>query len=146
MTSLNFVCKRFDELTGKELYELLKARSAIFVVEQNCPYLDMDDVDYESIHMFYEEEGKVLAYCRTFVAECGVVKIGRVLSAEHGKGLGGRILKTAIEQVKKIYNPQKISIGAQCYAKGYYEREGFKQCSEQYLEDGIPHIMMELIL
>ena len=98
---MNFVCKRFDELTGKELYELLKARSAIFVVEQNCPYLDMDDVDYESIHMFYEEEGKVLAYCRTFVAECGGVKIGRVLSAEHGKGLEGCKLK---KNYISIYN------------------------------------------
>ena len=146
MTDLNFVCKYFDELSVKELYELLKARSAIFVVEQNCPYLDMDDKDYQSLHMFYEEEGKVLACCRAFVVSEGVVKIGRVLSVEHGKGLGGKILKSAIEQVKNIYNPKKITIGAQCYAKGYYEREGFKQCSKEYLEDGIPHINMELIL
>ncbi|MGN0813901.1 MAG: GNAT family N-acetyltransferase [Candidatus Coproplasma sp.] len=142
---MNFVCKYFDELTVKELYELLKARSAIFVVEQNCPYLDMDDKDYYSLHMFYEEDGRVLACCRAFIVEEGVVKIGRVLSIEHGKGWGGKILKSAIARVKEIYNPQKIVIAAQCYAKGYYEREGFKQCSGEFLEDGIPHIMMELI-
>lgn len=138
--------KYFNELTASETYELLKVRSAIFVVEQNCVYLDMDDKDYESLHVFLEENGRVLACLRAFKVQEGVVKIGRVLSVEHGKGLGGKILKAGIEQVKARFNPKKIVISAQSYAKGYYEREEFVRCSEEYLEDGIPHIRMELTL
>ena len=83
----------FKELNTTELYELLKARSEIFVVEQNCVYQDLDDRDYESLHVFYEEDGKVIAYLRAFRKEEETVQIGRVLTVKHGTGLGGKLLK-----------------------------------------------------
>ena len=143
---MKLVAKFFEELTTVELYELLKARAEIFVVEQNCVYQDLDDKDYESLHVYYEESGKVLAYLRAFWKEKDVIQVGRVLTMEHGTGLGGKLLKEGLNCIKEKYQPQKIYIEAQCYAIGFYEREGFKICSEEFLEDGIPHVQMELII
>ena len=143
---MKLVSKFFEELTTTELYEILKARAEIFVVEQECVYQDLDDKDYKSLHVFYEEEGKVIAYLRSFVKEKDVIQMGRVLTIEHGKGLGGKLLKVGIEEIKTKQNPKKIFIEAQCYATGYYAREGFKVCSEEFLEDGIPHVEMELVV
>lgn len=143
---MKFVTKFFDELTTAELYELLKARAEIFVVEQNCIYQDLDDRDYDSLHVFYEESGKVLAYLRAFPKEEGVVQMGRVLTIEHGTGLGGKLLRAGMDSIKEKFQPQKIYIEAQSYATGYYEREGFTICSEEFLEDGIPHVQMEVTL
>lgn len=143
---MKLVTKFFDELTTAELYELLKARAKIFVVEQNCVYQDLDDKDYDCLHIFYEESGKVVAYLRAFLKENGIVQVGRVLTVEHGTGLGGKLLKARIDCIKEKYCPREIFIEAQCYAVGYYEREGFQICSEEFLEDGIPHVQMELIL
>ena len=143
---MKLVSKYFEELTTTELYELLKVRSEVFVVEQNCIYQDLDDKDYRSLHVFYEEEGEVLAYLRAFIKEEGVVQVGRVLTVEHGTGLGGKLLKAGLEQIKEKFHPEKIYLEAQCYAIGYYEREAFLVCSEEFLEDGIPHVQMELQL
>lgn len=143
---MHLVTKFFDELTTTELYEILKARAKIFVVEQHCAYLDIDDRDYESLHIFYEESGKVAAYLRAFIKEKDVVQVGRVLTIKHGTGLGGKLLKAGIACVQEKFHPRKIYIEAQCYAVGYYEREGFQVCSEEFLEDGIPHVQMELLL
>ena len=143
---MKLVSKFFEELTTTELYEILKARAAIFVVEQECVYQDLDDKDYKSLHVFYEKEGKVIGYLRSFEKEKDVIQMGRVLTIEHGKGLGGKLLKVGIEEIKTKQNPKKIFIEAQCYATGYYAREGFKVCSEEFLEDGIPHVEMELVV
>lgn len=136
--------KFFQELTTRELYEILKVRSEIFVLEQKCLYQDMDDKDYDSLHIFYENEGRIEAYLRAFLKEDGVVQMGRVLTRHHGMGLGGKLLKTGIAQVRERYSPRQIYIEAQCYAIGYYEKEGFRVCSEEFLEDGIPHVQMIL--
>ena len=144
---MKLTSKYFDELTTRELYEILKVRAEIFVVEQNCVYQDLDDKDYDSLHIFYEESGKVLAYLRAFMKEKekGVVQMGRVLTIKHGIGMGGKLLKAGLQEVQKKYNPRKVYLEAQCYAVGYYEREGFKVCSDEFLEDGIPHVQMELV-
>ena len=138
------VSKYFSELTTSELYEILKARSEIFVVEQNCVYQDLDDRDYESLHVFLEEKGKVAAYLRSFVRDAETVQMGRVLTIHHGDGLGAQLLSAGIEEIRKKQNPKQILIEAQCYATGFYEREGFRICSEEFLEDGIPHVKMVL--
>ena len=140
------IIKFFNELTTKELYEILKARAEIFVVEQNCVYQDLDGKDYESLHIFYEERGKVTAYLRAFYRDESVVQIGRVLTLQHGTGLGGKLLKEGIAQIKEKMNPSRLYIEAQCYAIGYYEKEGFMVCSDEFLEDGIPHVQMTLDL
>lgn len=143
---MNLVSKFFDELTTVELYEILKARAEIFVVEQNCVYQDLDDKDYKSLHIFYEDNGKVVGYLRAFNKENDVVQMGRVLTIQHGTGLGGKLLKEGIEQIRAKLNPKHLYIEAQCYATGYYAREGFKVCSDEFLEDGIPHVQMMLEL
>jgi ElaA protein len=136
--------KYFDELSTKELYEILRARAEIFVVEQNCVYQDLDGIDYESLHVFAEEGGKVTAYLRAFYKDKDTVQMGRVLTLRHGEGLGGKLLREGIAQIRARMHPAKICIDAQCYATGFYEREGFRICSEEFLEDGIPHVRMVL--
>lgn len=138
------VAKYFEELSAKELYEILRVRSAVFVVEQQCAYQDVDGMDEESLHVFYESDGQIAAYLRAFPkpGEKGTVQMGRVLSAKHGKGLGGRILREGLLQIQKKMDPARIYIEAQTYAVGFYEREGFRVCSGEFLEDGIPHVGM----
>ena len=136
--------KYFDELSTKELYEILRARAEIFVVEQNCVYQDLDGIDDESLHVFAEEDGKVTAYLRAFFKDEDTVQMGRVLTLRHGEGLGGKLLREGIAQIRAKMQPAKICIDAQCYATGFYEREGFRICSEEFLEDGIPHVQMVL--
>jgi len=117
-------------------------------VEQNCVYQDLDDIDYRSLHIFFESEGKVIAYLRAFIKDSvnNTVQIGRVLTLSHGTGLGGKLLKEGISIIKKKMNPSSIYIEAQCYAIGFYEREGFVVTSDEFLEDGIPHVKMILKL
>ncbi len=139
----------FDELTPREVYEILKARAQIFVVEQNCTYQDMDGVDYHALHVFFEEEnGTVIAYMRAFFEEKGsrAVKVGRVLTLEHGKGFGSRLLEKGIPVIQEKMNAAEMVIDAQCHAIGFYERAGFAVCSDEFLEVGIPHVKMRLAL
>ena len=140
------VIKYFSELTTRELYEILRTRAEIFVVEQNCPYQDLDCRDYDSLHVFFEEDGRVQACLRSFMRDRETAQIGRVVTLVHGKGLGGALLKTGIEQVRMRQNPKRIVIEAQCYATGFYEQAGFRICSGEFLEDGIPHVRMTLEL
>ena len=96
------IAKKFDELSAKEIYEILKARAAIFVVEQQIVYQDMDDRDFESLHVFCEENGIVTAYLRAFEVAPDVVKMGRVLTLQHGQGLGKKLLEFGLEEIKKF--------------------------------------------
>lgn len=146
---MEFVQKTFDELTNRELYEILRAREAVFVVEQNCPYYDIDGLDYPSLHMFYkDEDGSVQACLRIFekVDEPGTMQIGRVVTVARGIGLGGKILHRAVEWVRENGNATGIYLEAQQYAIGYYAKEGFQVTSDPFLEDGIPHVQMRLNL
>lgn len=143
---MTLVAKYFDELTTTELYEILKVRAQIFVVEQNCVYQDLDNIDYRSLHIFYEDQGKIVAYLRAFEKSStpGTIQLGRVLSSTHGIGLGKKILQNGISIIKEKMHPNSLYIEAQCYATGFYEREGFSISSEEFLEDGIPHVEMKL--
>lgn len=136
--------KFFEELTTAELFEILKARSAVFVVEQNCIYQDMNDLDYRSLHVFAMENGSVLAYLRAFVkdAESRTVQIGRVLTMQRGRGFGMQILETGIRLAAEKLHADRIFVEAQSYAVGFYEKAGFQVCSDAYLDDGIPHVDM----
>ena len=119
---MKLIVKEFNELTTKELYELLKARAEIFVVEQNCVYQDLDDIDYNSIHIFYEKEDRVIAYLRAFRKknETNTIQIGRVLTLEHGNGLGRKLIQNGIKAIKDKTNGTKIFMEAQQYATGFY--------------------------
>ena len=143
---MKFEIKHFNELSTNELYEILKTRSEIFVVDQNCVYQDLDDKDQDAIHIFcWNDEGRVAACLRVFWKDkdTGVAQIGRVVTLEHGTGLGGRMLHEGVELAINKFGARKIYLEAQEYAIGYYAKEGFKVVSEPFLEDGIPHVQME---
>lgn len=145
---MTLYAKTFDELTTTELYEILKSRSQIFVIEQNINYQDMDDIDYQSIHCFYKEDNRVIAYLRAFYQDSNkdTVKVGRVLTLEHGHGLGGKLLEESIEAIKVKMPCHKIYIHAQKHAEGFYQKYGFKTTSDEFMEEGVKHVEMELNL
>lgn len=142
---MEFITKKFEELTGKEVYEILKARAEIFLMEQNIMYLDMDDIDYNALHCFFMENGKVSAYLRAFYQDekRETVRIGRVLTTVHGIGLGRELMEKSIPIIREGFRGKKIAMDAQQYAIGFYQKFGFSVTSEPFMEEGILHVMME---
>ena len=140
------ICKKFNELTLEELYEILKLRSEVFVVEQKCIYNDIDGKDLTSSHIMIKENGKIKAYLRAL--QPGVSyeddSLGRVLVSPdaRGKGYAKVIVTKGVEYILINFNTTKITIGAQEYLKNFYSEIGFKPISEVYDEDGIPHLDM----
>ncbi|MBO4924751.1 MAG: GNAT family N-acetyltransferase [Bacteroidales bacterium] len=136
--------KLFRELTVDELYELLRVRAEVFVVEQDCVYQDLDGDDQVSVHLWLTDGGKVVALCRVCPAGTHMeeVSIGRVITTERGKGYGKRIMLEGIKVAQEHFNAKRIDIEAQEYARGFYEQVGFRQSSEPFMLDGIPHIRM----
>ena len=143
---LKWKIKPFEALNVNELYDLLKLRSEIFVVEQNCVYLDLDGKDKKALHLIGEYDNKIVAYVRLFDAGISFdnASIGRVvLDADYrDRKWGHDLMREAISAIKSNFNKEKITIGAQLYLKKFYESHGFVQSSEMYLEDDIPHIEM----
>lgn len=136
--------KTFKELTVDELYELLRIRADVFVVEQDCVYQDLDGDDQRAIHLWLTIEGKTVALCRVCPAGTHMkeVSIGRVITTERGKGYGKQIMLAAIDTAIHFFNARQIDLEAQEYARGFYENVGFVQSSESFILDGIPHIKM----
>ena len=136
--------KLFRELTVDELYELLRVRAEVFVVEQDCVYQDLDGDDQVSVHLWLTDGGKVVALCRVCPAGTHMeeVSIGRVITTERGKGYGKLIMLEGIKVAQEHFNAKRIDIEAQEYARGFYEQVGFRQSSEPFILDGIPHIRM----
>ena len=143
---MRIIIKRFEALTNEELYEILKIRVAVFVVEQKCPYQEIDDKDKYAFHVMLMDGSEMLAYLR--VLEAGVsfehVSIGRVLSIKRHLGHGRILLKEGIRIAFEELKAEEIWIEAQSYAKEFYANEGFKQTSDEFMEDGIPHVRMVL--
>ncbi len=136
--------KTFHELTTEELYELLRVRSEVFVVEQNCVYQDLDGDDQKAIHLWLTKADKVVALARVCPAGTHMqeISIGRVITTERGKGYGKQIMLHAIDAANEHFGATIIDIEAQEYARGFYESVGFKQSSASFMLDGIPHIKM----
>lgn len=143
---LKWRIKPFEALTVYELYDLLKLRSDVFVVEQNCVYLDLDGKDKKALHLIGEYDGKIVAYSRLFDAGISFdnASIGRVVvdANYRDKKWGHDLMREAIAAIKANFGKDTITIGAQLYLKKFYESHGFLQTSEMYLEDDIPHIEM----
>ena len=148
MENIKWFCKKFTELEVSELYEIMKLRSEVFVVEQNCVYLDADGKDEKSYHFYAIENDSIIAYTRLLPPNLSFTEasIGRVLTApsERRRGLGIELMEKSISKTKELFDTQTIKIGAQLYLQSFYEGLGFKQCSDEYFEDGIPHIEMIL--
>jgi len=140
--------KAFNELTVHQLYEILKLRSAIFVLEQQCLYQDMDDKDKHCHHLMIFEDNQLAAYTRLVPAGVSFseISIGRVITnpAYRGRGLARKLMQQSIEACYDLFGKQPIRIGAQLYLKDFYSSLGFIQQGEMYLEDDIPHIEMLL--
>jgi len=145
---MNFQTKTFKELTTTELYQILQLRSEVFVVEQNCVYQDIDFKDQKSLHVLGYKNDEIVAYTRIFKGGDYFenASIGRVVVAieERKFGYGHQLMKYSIEVVHQKLNTREITISAQLYLKKFYETHGFSQVGEGYLEDGIPHIRMDL--
>ena len=141
------VIKKFDELTLNELYDILKLRVDIFVVEQNCPYGELDNKDKESIHIFYRENGEITAYLRIIPKFLSYesVSMGRICVKQEfrSRKLGREIVKNAINYIEKDMKEYIITIGAQEYLKDFYASFDFKPVSDIYDEDGIKHLDMQ---
>ncbi|WP_373742116.1 GNAT family N-acetyltransferase [Neisseria sp.] len=135
--------KSFAELTTLELWQIYHLRTAVFVVEQHCPYQEVDEADLSAIHLFAKNHEKPIAYSRIIHCE-DCVKIGRVVVAveARGSGLARELMSQAVKFAEKFAKPIKIQ--AQSYLQGFYESFGFNAASEIYLEDGIPHLDMFL--
>lgn len=149
MSDTQIICRTFNELSKDELYEILRVRSEVFVIEQQCNYQDMDFIDYRSLHIFIKNENNsIIAYLRLFMKkdEEKTAQIGRVLTTERGKGLGAAILRRAISEAKSTLNADEIFLESQQYAIGFYEKEGFIVKSDVFLDVGIPHVEMRLAL
>ena len=147
MSPLIWTCKKFEALTAAELYNILSLRSQVFVVEQNCVYLDTDGNDAASYHLCGWLQNKLVAYCRLMppgIAYQQEASIGRVVThASHRKeGYGKLLMQHAIEKTCSLFSVAQIKIGAQQYLINFYNNLGFNPCSQPYLEDGIPHVEM----
>jgi ElaA protein len=145
---ISWTCSAFDALSNSQLYDILALRTAIFIVEQNCPFQDQDGKkDFEAYHLQgRNENGELLGYARLLPSGLAYEQssIGRVATSTIGRGhgVGKQLMAESIQKIYEIYGKQSIKIGAQYYLKTFYESFGFNQTSEIYLEDGIEHIEM----
>jgi ElaA protein len=146
MQSLHWTYNHFTSLTTQELYTILSLRSEVFVVEQNCVYLDTDNKDVDAWHLCGWQDDVLVAYVRILAPGISYeeASIGRVLTnpAFRKNGYGVQLMNVAIEKTLQQFSVQKIKIGAQLYLQNFYSNLGFTQTSEVYMEDGIPHIEM----
>ena len=139
--------KTFDELTIDELHDIVQLRIRVFVVEQNCPYAELDGKDRKAYHYFgANDQGRIIAYTRIFGPGDYYEQpaIGRVVvDSEHrGDGTGSALMTGTIEKMKQLFGDSEIKIGAQKYLIEFYEKLGFRNTQEEYIEDGIPHVYM----
>lgn len=135
--------KEFTELTTAELYEILKLRAEVFVVEQNCPYQDLDDKDQSSYHLFLEDNGQIIAVLRILPENIAYkeMAIGRLIvkKSYRGKGISRKMMVRAMEFITEDLGKEKIRLSGQAYLNDFYQSLGFEKVSEMYFEDGIEH-------
>ena len=144
--ALQWNLKKFDELNNKELYRILKLRTEVFILEQECLYPELDDKDFACLHLWAEQDNSILAYTRLVPPGLSYpqASIGRVIVAEQarGTGLSQQLMINSIESIAREFGVNDIQIGAQFHLKSFYEKLGFEQTSEPYPDYGILHIDM----
>ncbi|MFY0651282.1 MAG: GNAT family N-acetyltransferase [Cyclobacteriaceae bacterium] len=140
--------KHFSELSNEELYGLLRLRAEVFVVEQNCNYLDMDNLDQKAIHVMGTVDGQIVATTRILAAGdsfIGYASIGRIATSPNhrAKGMGKEIVRESLKKLYELYGKScPVKIGAQAYLLKFYQSFGFVSTGHHYLEDDIPHVIM----
>jgi len=150
MKTTEFTCKHFNELNSYELYEIGRARQEVFILEQNCPYVDFDSKDFECYHLYTTNRAKEIQ-CYARLVPIGVsyeayVSIGRVITTKssRGIGLGKKLMEEAIALCKYYWPNKEVKISAQTYLLDFYMQLGFCSTGKEYEEDGIPHTEMIL--
>lgn len=145
---MNWKLKSFHELSTHELYGILQVRTKVFVVEQECPYLEVDGKDVHAYHLYKEENGEMVAYARLLPAGVSYKEpsIGRVLVKDdyRGKGLASELVRRGLDFIHDELGERTVKIQAQEYLREFYGSFGFRAITETYLDDGIPHIDMIL--
>ena len=146
--TVTITTKRFSDLKLEELYGILRVRSEVFVTGQKCLYVDPDGRDFGSVQVFASKGDRIIGCLRIYGKEAGVVQIGRVAVIEslRGTGIGRMMMRQAISYVTENSTDEKIYLEAQTYAIGFYEKLGFKVISDEFLDEGIPHKGMELLI
>ncbi|OYU79847.1 MAG: GNAT family N-acetyltransferase [Flavobacterium sp. BFFFF1] len=143
---LQFTIKAFDTLSVSELYQLLRLRESVFIIEQNCIYQDLDNKDQKALHVIGAYNGKIVAHSRLFKAGDYFewASIGRVVIDQEyrDRKWGYPLMEASIAGISKYFSDNKIMISAQLYLQRFYENNGFRAISDVYLEDDIPHIRM----
>lgn len=146
MSILKWEYKHFAQLSTHELYCILELRNKVFVVEQNCVYNDTDEKDLECWHLCGWQNNVLVTYARIIAPGISFeeASIGRVITHPDYRrfGFGKELMSIAIEKTKTQFEVSAIKIGGQCYLEKFYNNLGFFKCSDEYLEDGIPHIEM----
>ena len=146
---MDIIIKKFDELSLNELYKIMQLRSQVFVVEQNCIYQDLDDIDKISYHLFIKGNNDTIkAYLRIFEKDKDIAQIGRVVTEEkeRKKGYATKLMEKGIQLIKNEMKKNKVYLEGQVYCKDLYLKLGFEIISDEFLEDGIPHYKMIKIL
>ena len=144
----NFITKPYSELSLDELYEIMALRQEVFVVEQDCPYLDADGKDQQAWHLMgFDKKEKLVAYSRIVpqgISYKNYPSIGRIVSSPsvRGNGIGKKLMIATIESTENLFKGQPVKISAQCYLINFYKSFGFRTEGKEYLEDNIPHIAM----
>lgn len=138
---MEFRSTTFSSLTTRELYEILRARESVFLLEQRIVCQDLDRVDYDCLHCTLWEDEELLACMRAYADDRGV-KLGRVLTLTRGRGHGDRLMTEAIPIIIKHFGTDKLYIHSQKHAEGFYARYGFVTASEEFEEEGVPHVLM----
>lgn len=138
--------RKFCDLTVTELYEIYQLREAVFILEQQCICQDVDEYDPLAVHVFLKEDGEIQAYLRVLPRDTKFddVSFGRIIAKKRLCGLGCRIVAEGIKVARECFGADTIVISAQKRAAVFYEKQGFVQISDEYLEDEIPHIKMRL--
>ena len=144
---MDLVIKHFDELTKDELFDIIKLRISVFVVEQNCAYQEVDDYDRTAYHLYLKDDEGIQAYLRVLDRKTffDSVSIGRVISVKRRSGLATKLIREGIKIARERFHADDVVLEAQTYAKSLYEKIGFQQISDEFVEDGIPHVKMRLL-
>jgi len=151
-TNLNFKTYAYADLTKQQLYQVLKLRQIVFIVEQECAYLDMDAKDFDSLHVLaYNDDEELLAYARLLpkaVSYPDYVSVGRVVTSPkvRGQRLGYSLMEFCMQELKRLWPSEGVKLQAQSYLLDFYKSFGFSPVGEEYLEDDIPHTDMVLQL
>ncbi len=147
---IKFICKKFNDLSLQELYDIMALRQEVFVVEQDCPYQDADGKDLAAWHLMgMDKNGKLVAYTRLMPKGISYEKypsFGRVVISlsSRGGGIGRKLMVETLNWMEKLFPKEDVKISAQCYLEKFYKSLGFEIVGEEYLEDGIPHYPMLL--